>query len=400
MPASGPAALPAAYTANATETLQSANHPMLHENISLELRALWTELGLTPAAADSPGYVRLGDNAGKGLWVPLAALESPCLVLNGNFDHWQRVAGASQTSTTTYNTLTSYAADRMFVRPVGASVTQQRSTTIPDARSQFSLAVTGASSVTTVDIGQRIRSRIVNTRGLQSLVFSCYIRNESGAAFTPNLRIGTPASADNFATVTNRLDQALQSCPDSAWTRVYHVFDPSAYTNIANGMEVCLRVPSGSLVSGDTVRIAQFDLRPGTHLRGYVPPDPDAMRPLLEQYCWKNIPFATQPITDTTAVAYNVSWRSSGTIANNEYYVDIDLPVEMLATPTVTTWPYTTAANTGRSSNGSGTDYAANSAVFAGGSARKIPIQNQSGGTLSVISNGLVHVGILAIAEL
>lgn len=196
------------------------------------------------------------------------------LVINGNFDHFQRVTAAAQTSTTTYSSNTSYAADRLYVLPAGASITQQRSTTVPNARSRYSLQVNGAASVTTVDIGQRIEAAIVNTRAAQSLVFSCYVRNESGAAFTPNLRIGTPGAADDFTTVTNRLDQALQSCADSAWTRVYHVFNPTAYTNLANGLDVALRVPSGSLVAADIVRVAQFDLRPGAALATYLPPDP------------------------------------------------------------------------------------------------------------------------------
>lgn len=196
------------------------------------------------------------------------------ILINSNFDHWQRGSSA-RTNTTTYSKDTSYAADRFFALPAGASITTQRSTTVPDANSRYSALLTGASSVTTVDYGQRLTAQAVNTQCLRSLVFSCYVRNVSGAAFTPTLRIGTPGSADDFTTVTNRLAQTLQECADSAWTRVYHVFDPSAYTNVANGIEVCLRIPSGSLVSGDTVYISQFSLKPGIALSPYTPPDPD-----------------------------------------------------------------------------------------------------------------------------
>lgn len=273
-----PDTLLAAYTHTPGETLEEADHAEgLHELDRQELRGIKAALGLTPAASDTMTMVRIGDGVGgttgKGIWVPLAAL-GPSIITNSNYDHWQRGTGA-RTHTTTYNNDTSYSADRMFTRPSGASVTSQRSTTVPNAQAQYSCQINGAASVTTVDHGQRLTASAVNTRCLRSLVFSAWVRNESGASFTPNLRVGTPASADDFTTVTNRLDQALQSCADSAWTRVYHVFDPSAYTNIANGMEVCLRVPSGSLVSGDVVRVAQFDLRPGTQLMAYVPPDPE-----------------------------------------------------------------------------------------------------------------------------
>lgn len=243
------------------------------DNISDAIEAVETQLGSTPAATVSLDYVRLGDGAGKGLWVPVAALGSPSLIDNGNYDNWQRGTGA-RTNTTTYSTDTSYAADRMFTLPAGASVTSQQSTTVPDAKSTSSLQINGAASVTTVDHGQRIRAAYAS-RYRTSLLFRAVVHNVTGAAFVPNLRIGTPSAADNFASVTNRLNQALQSCADNAWTEVYHVFDPSAYTNIANGLEVCLRVPSGSLVLGDVVRIAQFDLRTGTQRMPYLPPDPD-----------------------------------------------------------------------------------------------------------------------------
>lgn len=250
------------------------------------------------------------------------------LVINGNMDHFQSVGSSSRTSTTTYSTTTSYAADQMYVLPAGASVTQQRSTSVPDSKSRYSLEVTGASSVTTVDIGQRIEAAVVNTRALQSLIFSCYVYNDSGAAFTPNLRVGTPGSVDSFGTVTNRLDQALQSCANGAWTRVYHVFDPSAYTNIANGLDVALRVPSGSLVSGDVVRIAQFDLRPGTTTAAYVAPNPDEelLRALRFYQTLEagssNTVFAMGKATNTTSAEFGLLYakmRTSPTVTISSY---------------------------------------------------------------------------------
>jgi hypothetical protein len=218
-----------------------------------------------------------------GIYVPELVLED--LIINGNFDHFQGVGGTgTQTSTTTYSTTTSYAADQFYVLPAGASVTQQRSTTVPDNKSQYSLQVNGAASVTTVDIGQRIESSVIQTRGKRLQAFVANIRNESGAAFTPNLRVGTPAAVDNFTTVTNRLDQPLQSCPDAAWTRVFHVFDPSGYTNVNNGLDVALRVPSGSLVAADIVRIAQFGLLPYPAVLPYAPLDPDLERLRAARY--------------------------------------------------------------------------------------------------------------------
>lgn len=210
------------------------------------------------------------------------------LIVNGNMDHFQRGTGA-RTATTTYDTWSSYAADRFFVRPVGASVTAQRSATVPDTNSQFSLLVTGAASVTTADIGQRIRSAVAFARARQSLLFRTWVHNVSGAAFSPVLRIGTAGAVDNFTTVTERTPGgtgiALPSCPNNAWTLLAAIVDPSAYTNLTNGIEVALRVPSGVLVAGNTVRVSQFDLRPGTRYSPYITPDPDVQLALAQRAC-------------------------------------------------------------------------------------------------------------------
>lgn len=265
----------------------------------------------------------------------LAKLAGLPLTTNGNFDHFQRTEGTTRTSTTTYNTITSFAADRVHVLPAGASVTQARSTTVPDSKSQYSLLITGAASVTTVDVGERIRSAIVNTRGKKSQVFSCHVQNNSGAAFTPNLRIGTPGTVDSFGTITNRLDQALASCPDGAWTRVSWVFDPTAYTNLANGLVCELRIPSGSLTAGKTVRIAQFDLRPGAALAAYLPPDPDQEYQACLAYCWKSYSVGVVPGTDTNVGLLGGGFFASG---GTNAYTQVRCPVPMWKIPTVSLW--------------------------------------------------------------
>lgn len=238
-----------------------------------------TVLRGTATGATAYGQVQPADIADATIQV----LASDPLTINGNMDHFQRVDAAVRTSTTTFNTTTSFAADRMFVVPAGASLTQQRSTSVPNVRSQYSLQINGAASVTSVSIGQRITSGVVNTNGKQSQVFSAYVRNDTGAAFTPNLEVGTPGSVDVFTTVTNRLNQALQSCADAAWTRVSWIFDPSAYTNLSNGVEVAIRLPI-ALTAGKVVCIAQFDVRPGVALMPYVPPDPDRQLTLSKLY--------------------------------------------------------------------------------------------------------------------
>lgn len=175
---------------------------------------------------------------------------------NGAMQVWQRGTGSTSSSAGSRTFL----ADRWYVNPSGAAVNQLRSTTIPTgSRAQYSLELQGATSVTTVLIGQRL---LASDMPIIKRTITCqaYVQNLSGAAFNPSLLLGTPNASDDFTTVVNRLTQSIQSCPDSAWTQVSHTVDISAYTNIDNGLQVEIQIPSGSLVSGDTVRITEVQI--------------------------------------------------------------------------------------------------------------------------------------------
>ena len=180
-------------------------------------------------------------------------------LVNGNFDIWQRGYGTTNCPAATRTFL----ADRWTVSPGGATITQERSTTVPDFRSRYSLLLTGAASSGDVDIAQRIESHVVNAGLKTTVVFSAYVYNGTGAAFTPVLVVRTPSAADVWTVNTTRLTENLQSCADAAWTQVSKSFDASALTDVANGLEVVLQIPSGALVGGDTINVAQVDLRVG-----------------------------------------------------------------------------------------------------------------------------------------
>lgn len=318
MPIYGPGSLPPAYTWDDEDTAAGAGAVTLGEFIEIdrqEIRALWNLLWLKA--------------------------NEPRLIVNGNYAHWQRVESGSQTCTTSFNAITSFGPDRMFTLPAGASVTVARSTTTPDSKSRYSCAITGASSVTTVDHGQRVRSDY-RTRYKQELTFSCYVRNESGASFTPTLRVDTPGAADDWTTPTNRLAQTLQACADSAWTRVSYTFDPSAYTNIDNGLSVALRVPSGSLVSGDVVRVAQFRLEPAAAVTPYVPPDPEIEKVRCQVYYRKSYSEGVALQTDTVVGLVGQAFAGSG--ATN-VYITVPFGAPMWKIPTVRVWDKAGTAN-------------------------------------------------------
>ncbi len=116
---------------------------------------------------------------------------------------------------------------------------------------------------------------------------------------------------------------------------------------------------------------------------------------MCRRFCWKNVDLSVVPFTTTTARPYIIE----GDVTTGRYYIAENFPFPLFKTPTITSWPYTTATNTGRSSNGGGSDYGANSAVTSGNT-NSFNIQNNSGGTLTNSGNNLFFLGLLAEAEL
>lgn len=252
-----------------------------------------------------------------GIWTP-----DQQIIINGNYDARQRAATA--THTTTFNVETSFLHDRMFTLPVGASVTSAVDSTAAHLGSGLSvqgISIIGLASVTTVDHGQIISST-KRMRYKQSLLFSASIFNHTGAAFTPLLRFDTPGTAETNAgrTFTNRSSQSLQLCASAAVTRVSAVVDPTAFTNIDNGLMCYLRIPSGSLDSNTKdITVSQFSLKPATAFANYVPPDPTDNLRQCQEYEY-GVPIGEYFGACITATAFIFS---------------VALPVDMRAVPTL-----------------------------------------------------------------
>lgn len=242
-----------------------------------------------------------GDSGIKNIWI------------NGALEIWQR----GTTSLSSPAGSRTFLADRVYVNPAGAAVTQERSTTIPTgAQARYSLQVNGAASVTTVLIGQRIEAAEIPAIK-RAITITAKIYNGSGANFTPNLLLGTPSAEDNFTTVTNRLTQALQECADSAWTTVTHTVNISGYTNIDNGLQVEFQIPSGSLVASDVVRITEISVGLNTTFA----PTPTNIERIR---CWR---YYVQ-VNNSNPTGFYIAVATSGV------YYPVFFPVPMRATPT------------------------------------------------------------------
>lgn len=215
------------------------------------------------------------------------------LLINGGFDIWQRT-----TDSTTVFTTRTYVADRWgFVTGASTLSNVKRSTTVrTGARSKYSCELVGAASVTTVNISQRIEAAL-GGRYKRTLYFTGYIYNGSGASFTPKIYVSTPSAADNWTTSTVRngsgSGENLQACANAAWTQVSWTADVSGYTDIDNGLEIRVEIPSGSLVAGDTVRLAEFNLVPSSVAVPYVARLFSIEETLCFRYYQKSYPYDT-----------------------------------------------------------------------------------------------------------
>ena len=99
---------------------------------------------------------------------------------------------------------------------------------------------------------------------------------------------------------------------------------------------------------------------------------------------------ASYSVSPTAATTQSFSAPAPSNIANGGYISQIQFRNSMGGAPTVTTRPYSTPANTSRCSNGSGTDYGANSASVAGITTEGFGVWNNSGGTLTASGNQLI----------
>jgi hypothetical protein len=175
--------------------------------------------------------------------------------VNGDFKIWQRGIDTTDCPVATET----YLADMVFVTPVGATMTQERSEVVrTNNLEKYSLLLTGAASVTTVNVCLQ-RYEAINIPAIKGVMtFSIWVLNNSGANFNPSLLIGTPGAEDDYTTVTNRLTQELGSAIDGAYTQLTYTVDISGYTNIDNGLQVEVQLPDGSMVAEDTWNLAEF----------------------------------------------------------------------------------------------------------------------------------------------
>jgi microcystin-dependent protein len=164
---------------------------------------------------------------------------------NGNFysSFWTTPAGMScPLGVETVN------ANYWSVNPSGAAVTCKRSTDVPDLYSLWSMELDGAANVTDCSVGQQINGDLSATLR-RPCTFSCYLENNSGGLLSPTMEIWTANSFNDFDNVTLQTSVNLQTVTVGAWGYETVTLDLSTFGNVANGLFIKLRLPSGALSS-------------------------------------------------------------------------------------------------------------------------------------------------------
>lgn len=300
-------------------------------------------------------------------------------LINGAMGIWQRGTSGFAAS--------AYGPDRFLVAG-NSGLTAARSTDVPSGF-QYSLSINATGFPQTT---QRIESlNCVDLSG-QTVTVSFWAKQTSGAgAASLAVTIYYANAVDNFSGGVTTIATSTFT-GTSSWAQYTATFT-SLPSSVTNGIQVT--------VYGNTAGAATF-LTTGIQLEKGVTATSFDYRPygtelqLCQRYFEKSVSIDTAILTNTVATFYG---NMQSSIANGIWYLTIPFKVTKRVAPTVTTYPYTTAANTGRFSNNVGTDYGANSAAAGGIYDSQFSVQNNSGGTLS-IGSGIVFGSWFASAEL
>lgn len=162
---------------------------------------------------------------------------------NGNFysSFWITPAGivcpaAADTENASY----------WFASPVGGTVNYSRDTVVPDLFSLYSAKLVGSATCDTVAFGHQIIGDLAATLR-RNCTFSGYIRNDTGLALSPTLKIYTCNVFNNFNNTTLVATLGLGTIQNGTWGFDTATADFSAYPNVANGLYIAIMLPSGSM---------------------------------------------------------------------------------------------------------------------------------------------------------
>ena len=294
-------------------------------------------------------------------------------IINGGMDVWQRGTTGFGTSTGTYT------ADRWVLGSSSTTVT--RDTDVPvSPYFNYSLKMVGTSDNSLI---QRVESANSTLLAGQTITFSFYAKRTSGAGAL-DVRFYYPSAVDNFASTTQIGSTVVVSAsPSSSWTR-YSV-TASIGTNITAGLQILINNTGAAttFITGAQLElgsVATTFSRSGGNIQGELA--------ACQRYYAKSYENSVTVPTNSAAGGLNFANAGAST-PNLTYLTTVRLPVTMRTAPTVTIYSFT-SSQTGRVSDGAGTDLAAGSGTLNLGSNQIFTVQNSSGGSITAAQGGFV----------
>jgi hypothetical protein len=269
-------------------------------------------------------------------------------IINGNMYIAQRGTSATVTAGTTVPTAsTGYpCVDRWFVYSTGANVTAAQVAGATNNKNL--LQVTGAASVTAVGIGQRIEQLNSYDLAGQTCTLSVNIANSLLTTVTWTASYAT--TADTFGTIgTPTKTQIATGTFTVTSTLTQYTANIAVPAAATTGIEILFTV--GAQISG-TWQIGNAQLEVGTVATPFERRQFGQEVALCQRYFAKTFPLTVAPASNTSNYYGAMCTSAASTLAYG-FTVNWRFPVEMRATPTLTTYnPY--AVGSGFTGSGSG----------------------------------------------
>jgi len=307
-------------------------------------------------------------------------------IINGDFGVWQR-----GTSFSAANAL--YTADRWNTltdkTTSGVLTTQQSFSpgTAPVAgyEGQYFFRTVFPAGNTYCIQEQRVED--VRTFAGQTVTLSFWAKADASVAITPTLvqKFGTSGSAD-VETTTSALTLT------TSWVRysVTASIPSISGKTIGSGNYLAVRAMRAVTASGFTIDIWGVQVEAGSVATPFTTASGSigGELALCQRYFQKSYAQGTVPATNGAANGL-VFASTTATAASTSYLVTVKLPVVMRTSPTLTIYSFTTS-QTGRVSDGAGTDLAAGSGGTNLIADSQFTVQNSSGGLITAAQGGFV----------
>jgi len=243
-------------------------------------------------------------------WAGPSVAAGKNLLINGNYDFWQRGTGAF---TTTFG----YTADRWLIL-YGTSPSVSQSTDTPDISSIYSLSMSGSNYPT---IGQRIESKNAAFLYNKPITISFWVKQTIGAGTgSIGIQLQFPTASDNYASTTGLVSNTVTAT--SGWTFVSTTFAASQLTStVANGLQMQIYANSSgssafqiNRVQLEIGSVATAFSRAGGTLQGELA--------ACQRYYYSHVS------GDAKSIA------NSAYYASNQVYGTLQFPVTMRVSPT------------------------------------------------------------------